>query len=254
MDFKSVINEMSENQLVLVGLGEEFECREYLTSIDRYNEICHELKISALEWMVPYINYHYLKNNNKLIKSLNNLKESLDGKNYFIITTCMSGIIESIGFDQDKLVSPCGNFSKMQCIDKNCSSIINTPDCFLQAIDDYCEGISKLEDIKDIVCDKCGKEMVFNSLFAEEYNEAGYLEMWGKYMDWLQHTLNKKLLVLEFGCSLMFMGVIRVPFEKTVFYNQKAKLIRIHDNLYQTPADIKERGIGINSNSITFLV
>ena len=60
-----------------------------------------------------------------------------------------------------------------------------------------------------------------NNVYAENYNENGYLSDWQIYTKWLQGTLNKKVLILELGVGLVFPSVIRWPFEKIAFYNQK---------------------------------
>ena len=77
--------------------------------------------------------------------------------------------------------------------------------------------------------------------------------MWPAYMDWLQGTLHRKLLVLELGVCLTHPNLIRFPFEKAVFYNQKAELIRVHAALSQLPAELNGRGISIAMDAAALL-
>ncbi len=102
-------------------------------------------------------------------------------------------------------------------------------------------------------CPRCGAGMILNVVQAEHYDERGYLSDWQSYTKWLQGSVNRKLLVLELGVGMQFPGVIRIPFEKIAFLNQKAKMYRIHENLYQLPEQLSEKGVGIAENTIDWL-
>ena len=103
------------------------------------------------------------------------------------------------------------------------------------------------------VCPKCGKKLVFNNKSVENYIEEDYLKQFEEYKKWLQSTVNRKLVILELGCNMMYPGVIRFPFEKLVFYNQKSHLYRVHESLFQVPKEVSERATTIRSNSIDFI-
>jgi len=76
---------------------------------------------------------------------------------------------------------------------------------------------------------------------------------WDTYMKWLQGTLHKRLLVLELGVGLKYPQIIRFPFEKTVYFNQKAELVRVHDKLFQLPAELSGRGSSIPVDAVSLL-
>lgn len=84
--------------------------------------------------------------------------------------------------------------------------------------------------------------------FADEENER-----WDEYLSFLQNTINKKLVLLELGVGFFQPEVIRFPFEKTVFYNQKSTLIRVNKSFYQLTKEIKERGISFKEEPGVFL-
>ena len=65
--------------------------------------------------------------------------------------------------------------------------------------------------------------------------------------------MNKKLLVLELGVGMRFPSVIRWPFEKVVFFNQKAFLCRVNEKLYHLTEELAEKGCGISVNAIDWL-
>ena len=102
-------------------------------------------------------------------------------------------------------------------------------------------------------CPDCGKPLEFNLVETANYNENGYLEKWQKYKLWLQGTVNKKLCVLELGVGMKYPTVIRWPFEKVVYFNQKAELFRVHSKLYQMTEEIKDKGFGICSKPVDFV-
>ena len=73
------------------------------------------------------------------------------------------------------------------------------------------------------------------------------------YTKWLQGTLNHRLIVLELGVSMRFPSVIRWPFEKVAYFNNKATFIRVNENLYQLTEELAGKGVGIPQNAIEWL-
>lgn len=95
--------------------------------------------------------------------------------------------------------------------------------------------------------------MYFNRIDTPGYKEEGYLPQWEKYTKWLQGTLNRKLCILELGAGMEYPTVIRFPFEKVAYFNQKARFYRVHSRLYQMTAELKEKGVSIQANPEEFL-
>ena len=84
--------------------------------------------------------------------------------------------------------------------------------------------------------------------------EEGYSQQWQHYMEWLQRTLNRRLCVLELGVGMAYPTVIRWPFEKIVFLNQKSNLFRVHSKLYYLTEEIQGRGYSLEEKPIDFLI
>lgn len=78
--------------------------------------------------------------------------------------------------------------------------------------------------------------------------------MWDNYMKWLSCTINNKLLILELGCLMGAMEIVRWPFEKTVMLNNKSELIRVNETFPFVPAEISEKSTSIKCNSVDFLL
>ena len=68
------------------------------------------------------------------------------------------------------------------------------------------------------------------------------------------NTLGKKLLILELGVSLDYPTLIRWPFEKVTFINNKAHLIRVHEKLYHHTPEIQEKTDSVQMNSVNYIL
>ena len=53
---------------------------------------------------------------------------------------------------------------------------------------------------------------------------------------------------------MQFPSIIRWPFEKVAFYNQKASFFRINEKLYQLTEEIGGKGISIERNAREYLL
>ena len=71
-------------------------------------------------------------------------------------------------------------------------------------------------------------------------------------MKWLSGTLNKKLLLLDFGSDFEYPQLIRWAFERTALLNQKASFIRVHETFYSVPKELEERAevFAVNSKQL----
>ena len=79
-------------------------------------------------------------------------------------------------------------------------------------------------------------------------------ESWDKYLHWLSFTLNQKLCVLELGVGFAHPNLIRFPFEKTVYFNKKARYIRVSGKFPQLSAEIADRGEAVKEDPVTLFV
>lgn len=222
-------NDISECDKVLIGIGKGLE----------YKSECSDESL---------VGFYYMTNpaDTKTDNVYSKLYELVKDKDYRVISLCMDGKINSY-FPEEKVVTPCGNIKKLQC-DENCNGE-------LYDIDDNARNIiAKIKSKETIiksdypVCPSCGKRMVINNILATAYNEEGYLDSFGEYKKWLQSTINKKLVILELGADMRYPSVIRLPFDKMCYYNQKSVFYRINDTLYQHTAENKQRGISVKAD------
>ncbi len=159
----------------------------------------------------------------------------LKEKDYFIVTTNTDAAIYDSSLDGERIVAPCGNETWRQC-SKACTKDIWEPG-----------------EIPDDICPHCKAPLTGNTREAETYIEEGYLPQWQKYTRWLSMTMNRELLVLELGEGFQTPTVIRWPFEKTVYFNRKAHMYRVHESLSQVTQEIGERAWAVAENSVEWV-
>ena len=210
---------IEEADLVLVGIGNEFEKRRFLAEEDA-------------------------------LQALNNLALILQKKNYFVVSTCTNDIAKKSQLQSDRIVQPCGSSAKKQCVNR-CEEGLQELNS--QEYEALSSERFEPEEMDLGKCPKCGSNLVLNTVYTESYDENGYLKDWSRYTKWLQGTLNKKLCILELGVDLSYPSIIRWPFEKVAFYNNKAHFVRVNEKLYHMSEEIKEKGISVSKNAVEWL-
>lgn len=255
-DIQILKEKIAEAQFVLIGIGEEF-------NEDFKNIAMHKKLMTALEevdideqltWTVPFLEKLYLQKNNvgRYADAYRKLFELVKDKNYFVVTTCIDENIKKAGFDVEKIVEPCGNYENLQCSD-NCSNDLYSSQNYAELINQAITDGVGLDSVEKPVCPKCGKPLVLNNIICEKYSEEGYKPQWEKYTKWLQYTLNRNVCILELGVGMHLPNIIRWPFEKIAFYNQKASFFRVNSTLFQLTDKISEKGNSIQCNAVDFL-
>jgi len=244
-------------EMVLVGLGEEFQYDwNALLQDARYREIEREIGDDGkYVWIVPFLQKMILRQGQeeRWAQAYRSLKELLADKNYFVVSLCIDDYLYGAGLNEEKIVTPCGGFRKMQC-DKNCAGeLIQMPEESYRNVLLYYRGEIALDALEEPICERCGGKLRFNQLGVQRYAEEGYLKQWQLYTKWLQGTVNKQLCVLELGVGMAYPGIIRFPFEKIMYYNRKAFLYRVHPQLYHVGEEIAERSRGMAEDPVDFL-
>lgn len=247
--------EVQNSDMILIGLGEEFEQKKFLNTIPEYVANVQNVQACGKSFLIPFLDGYYLnKCRKELFEAYRNLKKILENKNYFMISTMMNETVyECACFEKDKIVTPCGGFRKLQCKAGCKASLSELSEEQKSMLIRCCEGEKNWEEFSLGTCEQCGEELCFNNIYSEHYLEETYLPQWERYMKWTQGTLNKKVMILELGVGLTYPGMIRWPFEKIAFFNKKASFYRIHASLYQMTEELQDKGISIHKNAVEFL-
>lgn len=219
---KNVLELIEDADLVLIGIGMEFEKNRF------------QIQEDALQ-------------------ALNKLAGLLDKKNYFAVSVCMNDIARKSELQHDRVVQPCGSVAQKQCVNRCEEGLLALSEQESKALTEMlpCDDLLEMNLGN---CPKCGSKLVLNTVYTENYDENGYLKDWSRYTKWLQGTLNKKLCILELGVDLTYPSIIRWPFEKVAFYNNKANFIRVNERLYHMSEEIKDKGISVPKNAVQWLL
>ena len=215
----NILQLIGEADLVLVGIGSEFENKRFLIEEDA-------------------------------LQALNHLALVLQKKNYFVVSICTNDIAKKSQLQSDRIVQPCGSATKKQCVNRCEEGLLELNSQEYETLNS--EHLEPT-DINLGKCPKCGSALVLNTVYTECYDENGYLKDWSRYTKWLQGTLNKRLCILELGVDLSYPSIIRWPFEKVAFYNNKAHFVRVNEKLYHMSEEIKEKGISVSKNAVEWL-
>ena len=255
--YQDILNHIKEADYVLVGVGEEFQVNFLdMPKNPKYSHIMSKVaQQEKYDWVQSYLIHDYIRQNNfeELQNAYENLSEILREKDYFVVSTCVDDLIRNSSIDQKRLVTPCGSFYNMQC-EKNCGVDVEYGEpVALDVTREIFKNPNELGNVMRPTCEKCGAHFVFNTVYEENYDEKGYQEDWKNYSEWLQKTVNCKLVLLELGALMTYPSVIRWAFEKTSYFNKKSTFYRVNTSIYQLSEQTENRGKGIKMNPIQFL-
>ena len=259
MERNDLIAQIENADMVLVGLGEDFDNQALIKNDEKYVIGCERLQDMEMHWLLPMWAFYCTQKSkcDAVTEALVKLQELLQDKNYFVVSVSTNPLIADIQWKHDRMVMPCGSSKMKQCA-AGCGDVALLDDVDESSLNNFFDKM--YENAEESIlspllgsCSECGQPMVLNNIYLDHYNENGYLTQWSTYMKWLQGTVNRKLLILELGVGLKFPNVIRWPFEKVAFYNQKSYFCRVHEKLYQLTAELSGKGCGISQNAIEWL-
>lgn len=251
---KQLIDDIKEAEYVIVGVGEKFGYEWKLLEADaRYNELVEIIeKTNKCRWVIPYLQKVAMDENKDevLANAYDKIVELIADKDAYVVTTTIDDYVYDSDIPLDRIVTPCGGFKKLQCEKACCNEITNLPLPLLKYVENLYNNMMSLDEIQDKYpeCPFCGANLVFNQIGCENYVEAGYIRDWALYREWLEKTMNRRVVLLELGVGLGFMSVIRSPFEKLAEYNLKSKMYRVHPTLYMGTPQISERCISVQAD------
>lgn len=265
---KDLLDRIEQADKILIGLGEEFDDKKSIDLEDGIFLKGRNLLIqNNCSDMIPLYQKVFPRRaqHRDLRERLCALAELLREKDYYIISVSTNRDIVEVKWKPDRLVMPCGSYHKVQCSEGCPNHLMAVSEEDLKTaetemgawihalLSETDQELGKRVSMMRRKCPVCGAMTRWNTIYCEEYDEQGYLPNWQNYTKWLQGTLNKNLLVLELGVLMKYPSVIRFPFEKIVFFQNKARLIRVNENLYQLTKELAGKGVSIAKNAIDWL-
>lgn len=254
--YENVLNDINEAEMVLIGIGNELSAisQSSIENMNFYKANVNRIDDYSKEDFINVVRYLYCKENTDIVKLYNELNNIIKEKDYFIFTTNYDTAIYHSNIDHQRIVAPCGNLFNFQCDCNGEENIVEGSEIYEECLRllDSDSSIKSLEKLMP-KCKYCNKKMYPNIYKSKNYNEAGYLKQWEFYNKWLQGTLNKKLLIIELGEGFLIPNVMRWPFERIAFLNNKAKLYRVNELFPQLDEKLGNKGVPFKTSAREFL-
>lgn len=233
--------------------GKDFE-KEFSAFIkkygftDLYTSSFYSFKTEEEKWAywVKHIYYSYYENDrNSLYR---NLYDLVKDKDYFVITTNVDGKFLQNDFERDRIFEVQGRYSSLQCSVPCHNKLYDNKDFVFEAINKIDSDL-KIPSYLVQKCPVCGENMSVNLRCDDTFVEDDLWNMSAKrYGEFLDKYKGKKIVFLEFGVGFNTPGIIRFPFEKEVFLNHNAFLIRFNKDYPKVPSEIESRSISVPDN------
>lgn len=182
---------------------------------------------------------------NDLYPTLLNL---IKDKNYFVITTNADHLFVRNGFDKERLFYTQGQYGLLQC-SKPCKQVTYDNKELIMKMLDSQSGMEIDESLIPL-CPNCGAKLTFNLRMDEKFvQDEGWNLAHKRYSNFLENTLNSKILFLDLGIGMNTPSIIKYPFIKMTYDNDNAFYVSINRDNEFSADNIKKLGIDISDKS-----
>ena len=168
-------------------------------------------------------------------------------RNYFVITTNVDAQFRKAGFNPDKIFEVQGDYGLMQCA-TGCHDKLYSDQETVENILKHSHDMTV--DSKYVpVCPVCGGNMDVhvrkNQYFVQDEN---WLHAADRYEEFMHRYDNTRIVLIELGIGYNTPAIIRYPFERIVYHNKQATLIRLNAEYPEGPAETAARTIAFTEN------
>lgn len=176
------------------------------------------------------------------------LFEVLKDKNHFIITTNVDGQFIKGGFNEEKIFAPQGDYGLFQC-EKRCYDELFHNKTFIDKMISNINNDEFAVQEEDIPrCPKCGLYMAKNLRVDDTFVEAPHMKKQKDYIDFVNNSMDGKLILIELGVGFNTPVIIRWPFERITSRHPDAVLIRINMDYPEVPQEISSKSLSFSDN------
>ncbi len=209
---------------------------------------------AAVKWdyLATHVNYVYYQIQND--ETYRKLYSLVQDKNYFVMTTNVDGLFVQNGFDKDKVYTPQGSFSRIQCLQRCTEQTWDAKpiiDRILSHIDPQTQEVNNPACLP--VCRNCGGDVFMNVRGGSWFIDQPYQAQLAALNRWIETIGGAKITVLDIGTGFNTPGVVRRPAENIVEQNPGGSLIRINLNHYDIPKEIQSKSISIKGDVSEFI-
>lgn len=181
-------------------------------------------------------------------QSFLNLKQILNKKDYFIITTNSDNSLETADFDEDKVFYIQGKYNRMQCSKMCHSQTYQDDDLMRQMI----QKQKNMEVPYELLprCLKCDAFLEANKRFAGKgmVEDDNFFAQKSRYEAFLEKYKNKKVLFWEIGVGYITPQLIKWPFWQMVENNSNSYYLTTTNKNYRINKNILDRTLAINDD------
>lgn len=175
------------------------------------------------------------------------LKELLEGKDHFVITTNVDHQFQLAGFDKNRLFYTQGDYGLFQCSGPCCQETFDN-EGLTRAMHKSIEGTAIGSELIPR-CPRCGREMTTNLRCDDRFVEdEGWHRAAERYRDFLSRHANDKVLYLELGVGYNTPGIIKYPFWQMTSENPQATFACVNKGQANAHPLIEDRSIVIDED------
>ena len=209
---------------------------------DMYSAGFHNFKSQEEKWgywsQFIYLNRYMCGAKPLYIK----LKNILEGKNYFVVTTNVDHQFQLAGFDKNRLFYTQGDYGLFQC-EKAChNKTYDNQKIIMDMVKARKDGMVPTHLVPR--CPVCGEFMDTN-LRKDNYfvEDDGWREASKRYSDFIEANKDKKILFFELGVGYNTPSIIKYPFIRMTYNFNNAFYVCVNKGYNVIPDEIKERSL-----------
>ena len=233
--------------------GESFEknFKEFIEKYnfpDLYSASFYDFNTQEEKWAFFAKMISLNRFNKEPLKLYQELCSLVEEKDYFVITTNVDGQFEKAGFEKEKVFETQGDYAYLQCE-------IACHNKLYYNYDLVNEWLKNTEDCKipsSLVpkCPVCDGNMEMNlRKDANFVQDENWYKQDKRYVEFLDKSQDKNLLLLEIGVGFNTPGIIRFPFEQMVYNNINTHLVRINKDYAFASREIEDKTILFNEDT-----
>lgn len=178
-------------------------------------------------------------------EAYDDLKELLDGKNYYFVTTNQDALLYRL-FPADKITRLQGDWRYFQCKNRCHDEIYENG----KILEKLLPEIKNDSLPKELIprCPRCGGEMVEWVRSREFLQGKLYQKEYDRYINFIRTNMDKKILFLELGVGMMTPMFIKEPFMNMTYQLPHATYVTINPKHAIIPKEIAYKSIDIQDD------
>ena len=215
---------------------------------DLYSSSFYEFPPEGQRWARWARHIDYIRFRPGAMPLYKELYDLVKDKNYFVITTNVDAQFRKAGFDSSRIFEVQGDYGLMQCA-VGCHPKLYSDKETVENILGHSHDLTVDKEYVP-VCPVCGGNMDVhvrkNQYFVQDkaWDEAA-----SRYEEFMKrHADSGRVVLLELGIGYNTPAIIRFPFERVVYHNPNATLIRLNAEYPDGPAETASRTISFTEN------